>query len=164
MATSTPQLGLRKPAGSDLISVTTDIADNMDKLDAASNKVLGRVTHGINQVGLVGGPIDLNGLALPPITIGTNRLIRMSAKVHVVCLSGPTTVYVLVLEGAVEVGRIGVHSLDVSRATQMSTPVIIVPTAGSHTYKLALKTDGGFVDVDSSSPSYFMLEDIGTPP
>lgn len=33
MATTTANLGLRKPATSDFITVTTDINDNMDKLD-----------------------------------------------------------------------------------------------------------------------------------
>lgn len=34
MATTTTKLGLRKPAGTDLINVTTDISDNMDLIDA----------------------------------------------------------------------------------------------------------------------------------
>lgn len=34
MATSTPHLLLRKPAPSDLANVTTDLSDNMDKIDA----------------------------------------------------------------------------------------------------------------------------------
>lgn len=35
MATTTPHLSLRKPASSDVVNVTTDISDNMDKLDTA---------------------------------------------------------------------------------------------------------------------------------
>lgn len=34
MATTTPNLSLRKPAGADNVNVVTDIGDNMDKLDA----------------------------------------------------------------------------------------------------------------------------------
>lgn len=39
MATFTPRLNLRKPAGNDLVSVQTDISDNMDKLDQAGIQV-----------------------------------------------------------------------------------------------------------------------------
>jgi hypothetical protein len=35
MATTTPKLGLRKPAGSDLVSVLTDLANNFDIIDNA---------------------------------------------------------------------------------------------------------------------------------
>lgn len=36
MATSTTRLALRKPAGADNVNVTTDISENMDKIDAAA--------------------------------------------------------------------------------------------------------------------------------
>lgn len=36
MATTTTKLGLRKPATTDNVNVTTDIGDNMDKIDAAT--------------------------------------------------------------------------------------------------------------------------------
>ena len=35
MATNTPVYQLRKPAGTDLVNVTSDISDNMDKIEAA---------------------------------------------------------------------------------------------------------------------------------
>lgn len=35
MATSTPNLALRKPEGTDLVNVLADVSDNMDKIDAA---------------------------------------------------------------------------------------------------------------------------------
>lgn len=34
MPTTTPKISLRKPAGADLVNVTFDIGDNMDKIDA----------------------------------------------------------------------------------------------------------------------------------
>lgn len=41
MATITTKLGLRKPAGADNVNVTTDISDNMDKIDAAFSGIVG---------------------------------------------------------------------------------------------------------------------------
>lgn len=39
MATTTTNLGLRKPATTDLVNVTTDLSDNFDLIDAALVKV-----------------------------------------------------------------------------------------------------------------------------
>lgn len=55
MATTSPKLSLRKPATTDLVSVTTDISENMDKLDAplyigaAGDDVIGTKVTGDTQ-------------------------------------------------------------------------------------------------------------------
>lgn len=82
MATTTTQLALRKPVGSDQVNVTTDIADNVQKIDDAFDPAAGHthagttgkgpniVTAGIADLAVTGAKIANNTIDGTKIALG----------------------------------------------------------------------------------------------
>lgn len=161
MATTTPQLILRKPAGADNVNVTTDISDNMDKIDAASQKTLAYVQVVANQTGVT-GIVDLTGFSSGAVTVGTSRRVRVKAKVNVQQRTVKATNTYALREGASVLNE-QIMTLTTDDWGHVFLEAILTPSAGAHTYKLTVTTGGGTVDTSASATraGYIHVEDIG---
>lgn len=164
MATTTPQLVLRKPAGTDLINVTTDISDNMDKIDAASRKVLGYAQAIVNQTGIT-AEVDLTSLSVA-VTVGTGRRIRIRGHVANLTSTVANDTFALgIKEGATQFTDSIVTIPVGNQGMFIISEVILTPTSGSHTYKLtgirANGTGSVTLNLASGRPAFILVEDIG---
>ncbi len=92
MASNTPKVGLRKPAGADAVSVVFDIGDNMDKIDArlgdkkqyrrtAGNLTIGTVSNPITGAGTTTADLVLKAVVGDWIEVGFNGLWNNEAGV-----------------------------------------------------------------------------------
>lgn len=163
MATTTPQLLLRKPAGSDLVDETADLSDNMDKIDAASQKVLGYSQVIAPQVGIAAVHVDLVGLSVGPVTVGTTRRLKITGSV----VAQQQVASALVGLFLYQDGLLVQEAYDSPGAgTGYVHPLLIAvltPAAGAHTYKLAMSTQLHTVNSDPTAtrPAFILVEDIG---
>lgn len=161
MATTTPQLVLRKPASTDLVNVTTDISDNMDKLDAASQKVLGIAQVTGNQSG-ISGDTDLVGVTVT-VTVGASRRIKVTSEVTVGATVTDDQAMLRIKEGATTlVEREG--KVTSGRGKHIIATAWLTPTAGSHTYKASLQRvlgTGTLSAANALAPSTLVVEDMG---
>ena len=85
MATSTPQLALRKPVGSDQVNVTTDVADNMQKIDDAFDPTSGHSHSGATGKGPkvgAGGIADgaITGAKIAADAVGSQHISIAAAS------------------------------------------------------------------------------------
>lgn len=165
MATTTPRLGLRKPAGTDLINVTTDISDNMDKIDQFNaGGQLGYQSKANFQGFTSGqGETDISGMAVT-INVPAGRRIKISVTS---VMKSPTIGAVGVTylkEGATYLGAINLPINNANIDFTGSTFIVVTPVAGSHTYKLTGGITGGAGSIGGTSayPMQILVEDIGS--
>lgn len=163
MATNTPILGLRKPSGTDLVNVTSDISDNMDKLDAASNKVLGYAQSFANQLIPNGAITPFTGLTAT-VTVGTNRYIKLTGQVLLLNTHiGAQTLQGLTQDNGVNSGYFGFTSLVNNYYGLISgVAIIVAPVAGVHTFRLLGQSDGGPYSAFLGAVGFILVEDIGS--
>lgn len=122
----------------------------------------------------IGAEADLTGLTVT-VTVGSNRLIRISALVNIeVDTSGTGNEDVALLsikEGVTYLAgarfAVGAESNDVVDYQSCLTPSVLVvaPSAGSHTYKLSLALASGTATLRTNAsatlPAFIMVEDLG---
>lgn len=163
MATTTPRFGLRKPASADLVNVTTDISDNMDKLDLLPGGTLGYAQVIASQVGITAA-VDLTGLTVT-VTVGAGRRIRITGFGLIYGSVVDAIPGVQIFEGATALTIVGRHIVTTANTTTTFTgSVVLTPSTGVHTYKLVMSNAGGgnvSLDASSTYPAFILVEDIG---
>src|SRR5215813_12155804 len=95
MATTTTKLGLRKPTGSDLVNVLTDIANSMDTLDNAvignPTATIGAGAQGADSTTVIIGSYDADYAwiqAGQPIRANANLMIQPKGTGHLILRDG----------------------------------------------------------------------------
>jgi hypothetical protein len=121
-----------------------------------------------NQTGIAGTRTDLSGMS-KQVTVAANRLIRITAHCHP-SMGGPspTIAQFEILEGTTQLG-IDRFNLDAQANGSMRTflfdTIVVAPSAGVHTYKVALSRDAGPETLNHATaatmPSYMVIEDMG---
>ncbi len=166
MGSFTTRLNLWKPAGSDLVSVTTDISDNMQKIEdalgGASRGSLGYAALAADQTPVV-AEADLTGVTVTtPAIVGARRL-RITAQCRVHSSVGEDEPYLAIKEGATVLGSYYTTVVGVMRSEILFGQLIVLPTAGAHTYKLSLTRNQGTGDLTAiaAGHTYILVEDIG---
>lgn len=112
----------------------------------------------------VGAVVDVTSCSIA-VTVGTGRRIKITGRINTGVASAiDTNVFMLIQEGATEVGRVaGMHSAGGKELTLYGA-THLTPTAGAHTYKLTVQASGGTVTVGqnvTNAPQFILVEDIG---
>lgn len=107
---------------------------------------------------------DLTGLAVA-VTVGTGRRIRITGFIGEAQNTSANAGGILrVFEGAVQLAQADWMISTASTATAVTCTVVISPSGGSHTYKLAGAVQNGGVFnllASATSPAFILVEDIG---
>lgn len=108
---------------------------------------------------------DITGLSAA-VTVGTGRRIRISAELQFTSTAANDELEPTIQEGATVLQTTNVRTS--SAAGNLSTgytSIVLTPTAGLHTYKMAARRVAGSGTVtnfgSATAPSYFLVEDIG---
>lgn len=109
--------------------------------------------------------VDLTGLSVA-VTVGTGRRIKITGSIGVVSTVADDAIRVSIQEGATILQlRDVVHRNNNATVLEMEPWVTLTPSAGSHTYKLALERLQGTGDVTMNAgatfPALLLVEDIG---
>lgn len=104
--------------------------------------------------------VDSTGMSIV-VTVGTGRRIRITSRENF-SSSAATGMYLLIKEGATEVGRVAGTGV-VGTETTLIGSTILTPSAGSHTYKHTAQATGGSISRANvtASPCFILVEDIG---
>lgn len=112
-----------------------------------------------NQTGIT-TQVDLTGLAAT-VTVPAGRRIRITGYMPQVTRTAGTVTFagLFILESAVQ---LNLQIIEMSNNTSGGiVSVVLTPSAGSHTYKLAANTDGTIrTDSTATTPAYILVEDI----
>lgn len=109
---------------------------------------------------------DLTSLSVT-VDVPANRRIRITGHCGTQQQTSTGTVVARIKESTTNLGRFGLATLAANAFYLCDGSVVLVaPSAGSHTYKLALQTTAGTVDMlaDSTTthgPAYILVEDLG---
>ena len=139
-----------------------------NKMNQIPKGVLGYARRTSNITGLSGGPVDLPDLSVQ-VTVPAGRVLRVVGYVH--AWSGPT-------EGeeanfSVREGNNLLHNKRLvagftNRAEGGAVLALILPSAGTHTYKLSFQQITGSSNwtalASSQVPAYILVEDLGADP
>ncbi|HEV7534696.1 MAG TPA: hypothetical protein VGP90_03625 [Acidimicrobiia bacterium] len=124
---------------------------------------LGYVPSTATQSG-ISTEVDVTGCAVT-VTVLAGRRIRITGRVGTGLASAADVgVFVLVKEGAAEVGRGAVSVSSTGREHTCPVMTVLTPTPGPHTYRLTLQTVGGTIGTASlgGAPNFILVEDIGS--
>lgn len=118
--------------------------------------------------GLSGGPVDLPDLSVQ-VTVPAGRVIRVVGFVW--AWTGPTAgeqADLLVREGNTQLNKKRLVAATANRAEGGAVEALILPSAGTHTYKLSfLQITGSSdwrIEASSQGPTYILVEDLGADP
>jgi hypothetical protein len=106
--------------------------------------------------------VDLTSLTVA-VTVGTTRRLRITGSVGFTSTVGDVAT-VVIKEGATQlnVGQVQVQS---AASLTVTASVVLTPTSGSHTYKLAARRETGSGNVqmnaNATNPAFILVEDIG---
>lgn len=108
----------------------------------------------------IGSETDITG-TIVTVTVPAGRRIRVVGRIEVGSPSTNLNAFLLVKEGATEIGR-AAAVVNTSTESTLTAETIISPSAGSHTYKLTLQTNTGTINISNvaNSPNYILVEDI----
>ncbi len=115
--------------------------------------------------GAITTEVDLTSLTVT-VTVGTGRRIRISARTLVVSTVANDIAALNIKEGAAQLqtGRTGALS-GTAVSVGISADVILTPTAGAHTYKLAMARETGTGTLTNkaaaTAPAFIAVEDLG---
>lgn len=104
---------------------------------------------------------DVAGLSVA-VTVGAGRRLRLSVDLGVAHSTVGSVTFISFYEGSTLLFVRGLH-MGAANTLGFSGSMALAPTAGAHTYKVAIHTTGGTVTLRGPSvgASYFMVEDIG---
>lgn len=113
----------------------------------------------------VGSVVDVTGCSAS-FTAVTGRRYKVTGRIETGVASAiDTNVFLLIQEGATEIGRgAGMHSATGRELTVEATTILTGVSAGAHTYKLTAQATGGTVTVGQNagvSQQFILIEDIG---
>jgi len=167
--------GITLPAVA-ILSSYAPVAGDAVVVDFVENKPLAIGAVGAGRVGTLGyaqvtanqGGIstatDLTGLFVA-VTVTAGRRIRISASGLTDRTVANGTNSLLIQEGATQLQEINTQPL-YGNAAQHYGAVILTPTGGAHTYKLALfrVTGTGTISLQAAAtfPAFILVEDVGT--
>ncbi len=102
MATNTAKLGLRKPSLTDIINVTTDISDNMQKIDDYIQNRKHRTTRNSagNISAITNGYQDYNNALDIVLDAVAGNMVELSINAFIGAGGGPTSIGVVTVNGA----------------------------------------------------------------
>lgn len=108
----------------------------------------------------VGAETDVTGCSVN-ITVPAGRRIKVVGRIEVGSPSVNLNAFLLIKEGATEIGR-AAAVVNTATESTLTAEAIISPTAGNHTYKLTLQTNTGTINTSNitNAPNYILVEDI----
>lgn len=113
-----------------------------------------------NQTGIT-AETDLTGLTVT-VTVNTSRRIMVSAFVQVTRTVADGSTNLFIKEGAAHLQE---ADPDAETLWPVAVSVVLTPSAGSHTYKLALARGTGTgtvgITADTGRPNYIYVTDVG---
>lgn len=111
-----------------------------------------------NQTG-ISTETDLTGLTAT-VTVPAGRRIRITAQIQMQSATTSGTVVLRIKEGAVvfQTSQENYNTIG-GNGKYIDATAIIIPTAGTHTYKLSLQGTAGTVDT-SAAVNFILVEDI----
>lgn len=130
------------------------------------DSVLGYSQATVAQAGIAAGPTDLTSLSVTVTVPYAQHRIRITGQCQGLESAGSTGHAIDILEGATTLGRAGlVEPSATTNRMFVCGSVIIVPTAGSHTYKLTATRYSGTatltVEASTTNPAWILVEDLG---
>lgn len=123
--------------------------------------ILGNAASGTPVTAISTTPVDLLTLA---VTTLTGRRIRVRGRARTTFTATvPNTATVQLKEGATILDEWSVTHTATGHLYSAAPEAILLPTAGSHTYKLTMVTSGGTAtaDANANAPLQLYAEDIG---
>jgi hypothetical protein len=139
-----------------------------NKMNQIPKGVLGYARRTSNITGLTGGPVDLTDLSVQ-VTVPAGRVLRVVGYVH--AWTGPTAgeeANFLVREGNNTLENKRLVAAAANRVEGGAVQALILPSAGTHTYKLSFEQVAGSsnwnLQAATAVPAYILVEDIGADP
>lgn len=138
-----------------------------DLVAALPRGSLGYAIKTTNQTGIGTAFTDVVGLSVT-VTVGTNRLIRITTAALLVAGSAAVNGALTIREGASTL-LAGAADHSALSAAGVATPfftsvIIAAPSSGSHTYKTSTFMDANAdnqLQASSTNPAYILVEDVG---
>lgn len=105
--------------------------------------------------------VDVTGLSVT-VTVNTNRRIKIWAYVPVNPSTSTTRGSIRIKESTTQLTRADFHA-NAAATMALAAMVTLTPTAGSHTYKVAVAAPSGTIDVSPSTtaPAIIYVSDEG---
>ena len=139
-----------------------------NKMNQIPKGVLGYAFRTSNITGLSGGPVDLPDLSVQ-VSVPAGRVIRVVGYVQ--AWSGPAEgeqANLSVREGNDRLNAKRMVAAFNSRVEGGAVQALILPSAGTHTYKLSFEQISGTSEWTAlagvTAPAYILVEDIGADP
>lgn len=138
-----------------------DITPTPAPANTAPSSTLGYAEATANQGSIVGSDVDITGLTVT-VTVPAGRRLRISGKSYWTSTVTTDEVISFIKEGgaALQEMRLGA----IGSAQAHSLEVVVAPSAGTHTYKLAARRLFGSGTLTSNAaagyPAYILVEDI----
>lgn len=137
-----------------------DVATRLDKLPRG---LLAEAKSTANQGSIGAAQVDLTGLSVTVTIPDNTRRIKITAEGKFNATAAERA-GLRIIEGAVQFQQ-GVEAVDAGQPITVHTEVILNPTSGPHTYKLAAisLTGAAFLTLNASStaPALILVEDLG---
>jgi len=126
----------------------------------ALSSALAYVEVAANQTGITTTEVDLTSLSVTVTVPGGRRLLITGHALFASTAGTPTAAVVRAKEGTTTLNEGGVNPA--VNGSNAHVEAVVLPSAGTHTYKLAAITDTGTVSLIASSarPSFILVEDI----
>lgn len=162
MATTTPVHLLRKPEGTDLVNVLTDIAENAEDLDAIGGRQYG-LARATSEPGALSAETDIPGFSITYTVPIANRKYRLFSQIAFEQTVATDTFLFRFYRGATALVAVRI-GLRVANLAYLQSVVWtdVNPAIGAHTYKatIARETGTGTFKVYMAG-SEFSLDDVG---
>lgn len=111
---------------------------------------------------------DLTSLSVT-VTVVAGRKLRITGEVHASSTVAADEIGFFIKEGATYLAKSGQSPPVANRNVLFHREKVVSPSAGSHTYKLAMSRLSGTGDItmvaaagNNGSPAFILVEDIGT--
>lgn len=108
--------------------------------------------------------VDLTSLTVL-VTVGTSRRIKITGRALAADTNGLEVISLIVKEGATQLTTFRSGSTVSTIAHGLVAEVVLTPSAGAHTYKLAMARQSGTGTVTmiatATVPAFILVQDIG---
>ncbi len=163
MASSTPRFGLRKPAGTDFVSVLTDISENMDKIDAIQDTVGNGVNWSLADLNGITAETQVPDMAITVTTFAGRRYV-LTFSHNMETSDGQTKGLIRIKEGGTTLRAGNFHPAKPDETEVVHLEALITPTAGVHTYNVTVARVSGTGTISMKAinlGSLMILKDVG---
>lgn len=121
---------------------------------------IGYAQRSTAQTGIGGSQTDITGVTTT-VNIGSGRRIRISARMVFNQSVGAAFAFIYIKEGASTLASHEVSAGATGGGFEIEDGVILTPTVGAHTYKVAMSVNSGTISVIGGASCYILVEDIG---